>query len=110
MLFVFIYLAFFSDDILDLYNTKLQPGHAAAFSDDCDSTTNKFAVRGAGNQVCMALEYKLSVLLWLYLLLYTFTGTLLGLGFQKHEMKERRHLFLFKILMRLKSLLPFSIL
>ncbi|XP_077181921.1 glycosyltransferase 8 domain-containing protein 1 isoform X1 [Paroedura picta] len=38
------------DDILELYNTKLQPGHAAAFSDDCDSTTNKFAIRGAGNQ------------------------------------------------------------
>ncbi|XP_060621863.2 glycosyltransferase 8 domain-containing protein 1 isoform X1 [Anolis sagrei] len=38
------------DDILELYNTPLQPGHAAAFSDDCDSTSNKFAVRGAGNQ------------------------------------------------------------
>lgn len=41
----------FSDDILELYNTPLKPGHAAAFSDDCDSTTNKVAVRGAGNQV-----------------------------------------------------------
>ncbi|XP_060544382.1 glycosyltransferase 8 domain-containing protein 1 [Pantherophis guttatus] len=38
------------DDILELYNTPLQPGHAAAFSDDCDSTANKFSVRGAGNQ------------------------------------------------------------
>ncbi|NXW28317.1 GL8D1 protein, partial [Phaetusa simplex] len=38
------------DDILELYNTPLKPGHAAAFSDDCDSTTNKVAVRGAGNQ------------------------------------------------------------
>ncbi|KYO35913.1 glycosyltransferase 8 domain-containing protein 1 [Alligator mississippiensis] len=38
------------DDIFELYNTPLKPGHAAAFSDDCDSTTNKFAVRGAGNQ------------------------------------------------------------
>ncbi|XP_063147955.1 glycosyltransferase 8 domain-containing protein 1 isoform X1 [Candoia aspera] len=38
------------DDILELYNTPLQPGHAAAFSDDCDSTSNKFSVRGAGNQ------------------------------------------------------------
>lgn len=40
-----------ADDILELYNTPLQQGHAAAFSDDCDSTSNKFAVRGAGNQV-----------------------------------------------------------
>ncbi|NWU97446.1 GL8D1 protein, partial [Upupa epops] len=38
------------DDILELYNTPLKPGHAAAFSDDCDSTSNKVAVRGAGNQ------------------------------------------------------------
>uniref|UniRef100_K7FWK6 Glycosyltransferase 8 domain-containing protein 1 n=1 Tax=Pelodiscus sinensis TaxID=13735 RepID=K7FWK6_PELSI len=38
------------DDILELYNTPLKPGHAAAFADDCDSTSNKFAVRGAGNQ------------------------------------------------------------
>ncbi|XP_034962045.2 glycosyltransferase 8 domain-containing protein 1 [Zootoca vivipara] len=38
------------DDIFELYNTPLQQGHAAAFSDDCDSTSNKFAVRGAGNQ------------------------------------------------------------
>nr|XP_048713727.1 glycosyltransferase 8 domain-containing protein 1 isoform X11 [Caretta caretta] len=38
------------DDILELHNTPLKPGHAAAFADDCDSTTNKFAIRGAGNQ------------------------------------------------------------
>ncbi|KAJ7424775.1 Glycosyltransferase 8 domain-containing protein 1 [Willisornis vidua] len=38
------------DDILELYNTPLKPGHAAAFSDDCDSTSSKVAVRGAGNQ------------------------------------------------------------
>ncbi|XP_066470499.1 glycosyltransferase 8 domain-containing protein 1 [Tiliqua scincoides] len=38
------------DDILALYNTLLQRGHAAAFSDDCDSTSNKFTARGAGNQ------------------------------------------------------------
>ncbi|KAG6938103.1 glycosyltransferase 8 domain containing 1 [Chelydra serpentina] len=38
------------DDILELHNTPLKPGHAAAFADDCDSTANKFAIRGAGNQ------------------------------------------------------------
>ncbi|NP_001016586.1 glycosyltransferase 8 domain-containing protein 1 [Xenopus tropicalis] len=38
------------DDIRDLYNTPLRPGHAAAFSDDCDSVTSKFPVRGAANQ------------------------------------------------------------
>ncbi|XP_057230799.1 glycosyltransferase 8 domain-containing protein 1 [Malurus melanocephalus] len=38
------------DDIVELYNTALKPGHAAAFSDDCDSTSSKVAVRGAGNQ------------------------------------------------------------
>uniref|UniRef100_A0A8C3LNI4 Glycosyltransferase 8 domain-containing protein 1 n=1 Tax=Chrysolophus pictus TaxID=9089 RepID=A0A8C3LNI4_CHRPC len=30
------------DDILELYNTPLKPGHAAAFSDDCDSTTYNY--------------------------------------------------------------------
>ncbi|KAM4882192.1 glycosyltransferase 8 domain-containing protein 1 isoform 1-T3 [Thomomys bottae] len=37
-------------DILALYNTPLKPGHAAAFSDDCDSTSTKILIRGAGNQ------------------------------------------------------------
>lgn len=38
------------DDIQELYNTPIKTGHAAAFSDDCDSVTSKFLVRGAGNQ------------------------------------------------------------
>ncbi|CAL8255757.1 unnamed protein product [Arctogadus glacialis] len=37
-------------DIKDLYETSLKPGHAAAFSDDCDSASTKGAVHGAGNQ------------------------------------------------------------
>uniref|UniRef100_A0A8C8A707 Glycosyltransferase 8 domain-containing protein 1 n=1 Tax=Otus sunia TaxID=257818 RepID=A0A8C8A707_9STRI len=48
------------DDILELYNTPLKPGHAAAFSDDCDSTTNKVAARGAGSRYkyIRFLDYK----------------------------------------------------
>lgn len=38
-------------DILALYNTPLKPGHAAAFSEDCDSASTKVVIRGAGNQV-----------------------------------------------------------
>ncbi|KAM8930747.1 glycosyltransferase 8 domain-containing protein 1 [Pelodytes ibericus] len=38
------------DDIRELYNTPIKPGHAAAFSDDCDSVASKFLIRGAGNQ------------------------------------------------------------
>lgn len=38
-------------DILALYNTPLKPGHAAAFSEDCDSASTKVMIRGAGNQV-----------------------------------------------------------
>nr|XP_057911337.1 glycosyltransferase 8 domain-containing protein 1 [Doryrhamphus excisus] len=37
-------------DIKDLYETSLKSGHAAAFSDDCDSASAKGIVRGAGNQ------------------------------------------------------------
>lgn len=37
-------------DILALYNTPLKPGHAAAFSEDCDSASTKVMIRGAGNQ------------------------------------------------------------
>uniref|UniRef100_UPI003AACE22E glycosyltransferase 8 domain-containing protein 1 n=1 Tax=Centroberyx gerrardi TaxID=166262 RepID=UPI003AACE22E len=37
-------------DIQELYETSLKPGHAAAFSDDCDSASAKGFVRGAGNQ------------------------------------------------------------
>nr|XP_020135962.1 glycosyltransferase 8 domain-containing protein 1 isoform X2 [Microcebus murinus] len=37
-------------DILALFNTPLKPGHAAAFSEDCDSTSTKVVIRGAGNQ------------------------------------------------------------
>uniref|UniRef100_A0A452RAF9 Glycosyltransferase 8 domain-containing protein 1 n=1 Tax=Ursus americanus TaxID=9643 RepID=A0A452RAF9_URSAM len=39
-----------SGDILALYNTPLKPGHAAAFSEDCDSASTKVVIRGAGNQ------------------------------------------------------------
>ncbi|XP_015258935.1 PREDICTED: glycosyltransferase 8 domain-containing protein 1 [Cyprinodon variegatus] len=38
-------------DIQELYETSLKPGHAAAFSDDCDSASAKGIVRGAGNQI-----------------------------------------------------------
>ncbi|KAG8430086.1 hypothetical protein GDO86_018505, partial [Hymenochirus boettgeri] len=37
-------------DIQDLYDTPIQTGHAAAFSEDCDSVTSKSLLRGAGNQ------------------------------------------------------------
>ncbi|CAI9585716.1 unnamed protein product, partial [Staurois parvus] len=37
-------------DILELYKTPIKFGHAAAFSEDCDSVTSKYLVRGAGNQ------------------------------------------------------------
>ncbi|XP_064422192.1 glycosyltransferase 8 domain-containing protein 1 isoform X2 [Latimeria chalumnae] len=37
-------------DIEELYNTPLKPGHAAAFSEDCDSVSSKVMVRGAGSQ------------------------------------------------------------
>uniref|UniRef100_A0AAY5KRD3 Glycosyltransferase 8 domain-containing protein 1 n=1 Tax=Esox lucius TaxID=8010 RepID=A0AAY5KRD3_ESOLU len=37
-------------DIQDLFETSLKSGHAAAFSDDCDSASSKGIVRGAGNQ------------------------------------------------------------
>ncbi|XP_041835760.1 glycosyltransferase 8 domain-containing protein 1 [Melanotaenia boesemani] len=37
-------------DIQELYETSLKPGHAAAFSDDCDSASAKGIIRGAGNQ------------------------------------------------------------
>ncbi|XP_026876305.1 glycosyltransferase 8 domain-containing protein 1 [Electrophorus electricus] len=37
-------------DIRELFETSLKAGHAAAFSDDCDSASSKGFVRGAGNQ------------------------------------------------------------
>ncbi|XP_062923679.1 glycosyltransferase 8 domain-containing protein 1 [Mobula hypostoma] len=37
-------------DIRELYDTELKPGHAAAFSEDCDSVSSKVLVRGAGSQ------------------------------------------------------------
>ncbi|XP_061840890.1 glycosyltransferase 8 domain-containing protein 1 isoform X2 [Nerophis lumbriciformis] len=37
-------------DIKELYESSLKSGHAAAFSDDCDSASAKGIVRGAGNQ------------------------------------------------------------
>ena len=49
-------LNFLSGDILALYNTPLKPGHAAAFSEDCDSTSAKVVIRGAGNQVNYLLD------------------------------------------------------
>ncbi|XP_041331239.1 glycosyltransferase 8 domain-containing protein 2 isoform X3 [Pyrgilauda ruficollis] len=37
-------------DIQELYNTKLAPGHAAAFSDDCDLPSTHEMVRSVGMQ------------------------------------------------------------
>ncbi|MBN3308699.1 GL8D1 protein, partial [Amia calva] len=37
-------------DIQELFDAQLKAGHAAAFSDDCDSASSKAIVRGAGNQ------------------------------------------------------------
>lgn len=37
-------------DIQELFETSLKPGHAAAFSEDCDSASSKGIIRGAGNQ------------------------------------------------------------
>ncbi|XP_072328783.1 glycosyltransferase 8 domain-containing protein 1 isoform X3 [Scyliorhinus torazame] len=37
-------------DIRELYDTELKAGHAAAFSEDCDSVSSKVLVRGAGRQ------------------------------------------------------------
>ncbi|XP_077429370.1 glycosyltransferase 8 domain-containing protein 1 [Vanacampus margaritifer] len=37
-------------DIKELYETSLKSGHAAAFSDDCESASAKGVVRGAGTQ------------------------------------------------------------
>ncbi|XP_035652644.1 glycosyltransferase 8 domain-containing protein 1 isoform X1 [Oncorhynchus keta] len=37
-------------DIQELFDTSLKSGHAAAFSDDCDSASTKGIVRGAGTQ------------------------------------------------------------
>ncbi|KAM9813595.1 glycosyltransferase 8 domain-containing protein 1 [Neosynchiropus ocellatus] len=37
-------------DIQELYETAIKPGHAAAFSEDCDSASSKGIVRGAGSQ------------------------------------------------------------
>ncbi|XP_029948437.1 glycosyltransferase 8 domain-containing protein 1 [Salarias fasciatus] len=37
-------------DIQELFETSLRPGHAAAFSDDCDSASSKGIIRGAGTQ------------------------------------------------------------
>ncbi|XP_028262979.1 glycosyltransferase 8 domain-containing protein 1 [Parambassis ranga] len=37
-------------DIQELFETSIKPGHAAAFSDDCDSASARGIIRGAGNQ------------------------------------------------------------
>lgn len=42
---------FFEGDIQELYDTKLAPGHAAAFSDDCDLPSTHEMVRSVGMQV-----------------------------------------------------------
>lgn len=42
---------------------NLKPGHAAAFSDDCDSASAKGIVRGAGNQVAFPSKSYLSFML-----------------------------------------------
>ncbi|KAK1799910.1 hypothetical protein P4O66_006427 [Electrophorus voltai] len=42
-------------DIRELFETSLKAGHAAAFSDDCDSASSKGFVRGAGNQAIQLL-------------------------------------------------------
>ncbi|XP_046882223.1 glycosyltransferase 8 domain-containing protein 1 [Hypomesus transpacificus] len=38
-------------DIKELFDMNLKSGHAAAFSDDCDSASSKGIIRGAGNQI-----------------------------------------------------------
>ncbi|KAL0978524.1 hypothetical protein UPYG_G00171680 [Umbra pygmaea] len=43
-------------DIQELFDTRLKSGHAAAFSDDCDSVSSKGIVRGAGNQIFLAIN------------------------------------------------------
>lgn len=50
-LIVFVCFCCISGDIQELFDTNIKPGHAAAFSDDCDSASAKGFVRGAGNQV-----------------------------------------------------------
>lgn len=48
------WIAFFfsgSGDIRELFDTSIKLGHAAAFSEDCDSASSKGIARGAGNQV-----------------------------------------------------------
>lgn len=50
-LIVFVCFCCISGDIQELFETNIKPGHAAAFSDDCDSASAKGFVRGAGNQV-----------------------------------------------------------
>lgn len=42
-----------SGNIRELFDTSLKSGHAAAFSEDCDSTSSKSLIRGAGNQVLL---------------------------------------------------------
>ena len=58
----FCLFCWISGDILELYETNLKPGHAAAFSDDCDSASAKGIVRGAGNQVGHLLHEFFSVM------------------------------------------------
>lgn len=47
MLVTFLY----AGDIQELYDTKLAPGHAAAFSDDCDLPSTHEMIRSVGMQV-----------------------------------------------------------
>uniref|UniRef100_A0A8C9F1V2 Glycosyltransferase 8 domain containing 2 n=1 Tax=Pavo cristatus TaxID=9049 RepID=A0A8C9F1V2_PAVCR len=50
-------------DIQELYDTKLAPGHAAAFSDDCDLPSTHEMVRSVGMQVrCRSVILIMNVL------------------------------------------------
>lgn len=42
-----------TSDIKDLYHTKLEKGHAAAFATDCDLPSTHEMVRSVGMQVCV---------------------------------------------------------
>lgn len=44
-------------DVQDLFNIKLQPGHAAAFATDCDLPATHEMVRSIGMQVDFYILY-----------------------------------------------------
>lgn len=49
----------FSGDIKDLFNIKLEPGHAAAFATDCDLPSTHEMVRSIGMQVGFLVSFQL---------------------------------------------------